>query len=239
VTEPDAVSTPLKQVDEDGNPVQVLDRMEPGMIEHLPPGKDVQFGTPPSDSDYEKIVLNNLMAAGAGMHIPYQLFTGDVSKANFSSTRAGRLSLAKSINKWRWNMVIPHFCDGVFGWFLQAAEQTMGSVGRASVAWTPPRAEMVDPTKETAANKERVRCGFVSWPEVAREQGYDPDELLEEIAEHNARLDELGITLDTDPRNQSSAGQSQTNQGNANDESTDGNTGNAGTANADAAEAAE
>jgi capsid protein len=51
--------------------------------------------------------------------------------------------------------------------------------------------------------------GIQSLSDALRERGYDPDELLQEIADDNARLDELGIILDSDPRKTTQAGQLQ------------------------------
>lgn len=231
IIEPDDSGIP-KTVNDDGDEVQPLERLEPGIVETLTPGRDVKFGTPPSDGDYDKVTLQNLRAIAAGFQIPYELLTGDYSRVNFTSGRMGQLSSAKEIKKIRSHVLIPHLCQGVFGWFKESASVRM-NVANAKATWTPPRAEMVDPTKETAALVSRVRSGLLTWDEAVREQGYDPDEQLAVIAAHNAKVDELGITLDTDPRNISQAGQTQAEQDSDGEEKTDDET------NEDAAEAAE
>lgn len=221
VIEPDETGIPKVVTDPDTNQeIYPTERLEPGIVEHLTPGKDIRFGTPPQDSSYEKTVETNLRAIAGGLHITYEMLTTDLSKVNFTSGRMGGLNQAKTVNKWRRNMILPHLCDGVMGWFLDAARSD-GIVGanNVQVTWTPPRADMVDPTKETAALSARVRGGFVSMPEAIREQGRDPDEVLEEIVEWNKKLDDKGIKLDTDPRNISTAGQSQ--QGGTDDEETE------------------
>ncbi len=65
------------------------------------------------------------------------------------------------------------------------------------------------PSQEGLAVQRNVRSGIQSLPEAIRERGYDPDELLAEIADFNKKLDALGIVLDTDPRKMSQAGQQQ------------------------------
>jgi capsid protein len=67
----------------------------------------------------------------------------------------------------------------------------------------------IDPSQEGLAVQRNVRSGITSLPEAIRERGYDPDELLDEIAAFNKKLDDLGIVLDTDPRKMSQAGQQQ------------------------------
>lgn len=210
VTDPDELGSPKTKLDADGNEIYPTERLEPGIVEHLSPGKEVTFGTPPADGGYQHTVETNLRAIAGGMHITYEMLTTDLSKVNFTSGRMGALNLTKTVGRWRRNIAIPHLCNGVMRWFTDAA-RVQGLVGsaRVQVAWTAPRSDMVDPTKETAALNQRVRSGFISMPEAIREQGRDPDEVLTEIVEWNEKIDAAGVTLDTDPRNQSAAGQKQ------------------------------
>jgi capsid protein len=46
--------------------------------------------------------------------------------------------------------------------------------------------------------------------EAIARQGYDPAQVLAEIAATNAELDAAGITLDTDPRRSTKTGQEKT-----------------------------
>jgi capsid protein len=46
----------------------------------------------------------------------------------------------------------------------------------------------------------------MSLSEALRERGYDPETVLNEIADDNALLDKLGIILDSDPRMTTQAG---------------------------------
>jgi capsid protein len=50
---------------------------------------------------------------------------------------------------------------------------------------------------------------LTTQPEAMREQGFDPRQMVEEIAEFNKLLDEQGVVLDTDPRRVSKQGQGQ------------------------------
>jgi len=68
---------------------------------------------------------------------------------------------------------------------------------------------MIDPTKEIPAQIKAIRAGLKSWQETARENGYDPAMLLQEIAEDNKAFDDLSLTLDSDARRATSSGQLQ------------------------------
>ncbi len=48
-----------------------------------------------------------------------------------------------------------------------------------------------------------------SLSEAIRERGYKPDALLRELAADFKKLDALGLTLDSDPRKMTQAGQAQ------------------------------
>jgi lambda family phage portal protein len=184
-----------------GGSSETLERVEPGIIEHLPPGKRMTFASPPVTQNYDNYSRKILQAIAAGYGITYEAMTGDLSNVNFSSGRMGWLEMHRQIEDWQHNMIIPMLCDRVWGWFSEASAIATGlSAGDMTVTWTPPRRMMIDPVKETQAIKEQVRNGLMSWPEAVREQGYEPDQVLTEIAEWNSKFDEAEIVLDCDPR---------------------------------------
>lgn len=213
VTEPDPSMLPQVVADPaTGETDQWEQRLEPGMISHLTPGQDVKFGVPPTRGD-EKFIFERLTSIATGAGLPYELISKDLSKVNFTSGRMGRLDFAKTVRKWQHEILLAHVCARVWSWFVEASAGVTTIDSRdPAIRWTTPRPEMVDPQKETAANKERVRSGFATWAEVVREQGYDPDEVLAETEHYNAEFDRLGIVYDSDPRNMSQAGQSQATQ---------------------------
>lgn len=179
---------------------ELASRVEPGIIEMLPPGKSVQFANPPMTNGYESYSRKILQGIAAGTGITYEVMTGDLSNVNFSSGRMGWIEFQRNIVDWQENMLIPMFCDKVWEWFLQGAAIAGKAKEGISASWTPPRREMIDPVKETNAMNLMVRNGFISYSEALRQLGYDPDDVLEEIASDNAKLDEKGIILDSDAR---------------------------------------
>ena len=61
--------------------------------------------------------------------------------------------------------------------------------------------------KDIQADILAVRAGVMTLKEAIARQGYEPAQVLAEIAAVNAELDALGITLDTDPRRSTRTGQ--------------------------------
>ena len=177
-----------------------LGKVEPGIIEYLPPGKSVQFATPPPAEGYGEYSTKILQAIAAGYGVTYEALTGDLSNVNFSSARMGWLEFQRLVERYQKNMLIPMMCDPVWNWFMEAA-QLRGIVTRPYTArWTPPRREMIDPAKEVKGMSEAVRNGFQSWSETVRQLGHDPEDVMEELVSDLKSFDENGFMLACDPR---------------------------------------
>jgi lambda family phage portal protein len=172
-----------------------VSELKSGSVYVLKNGRTVNFSDPPKADDYGPFNLAHLKAVASGLGITYEALTGDLSQVNFSSARMGWQEFGRSIDAWRWNMIIPKLCTGVARWF-----STFATLPGTTTEWTPPARMMVDPIREIPAIKDAIRSGLMTQSEAIREQGYDPEQLLTEMAADNARLDDLNIILDSDPR---------------------------------------
>lgn len=204
------------------NKAPLDERIEPGLLHILPPGKKITFGNPPTvGADYEPYARVSLRSVATGYGVTYECLTQDYSNVNFSSGRMGWIEFKRNIEQWRWLMLVPGFCEAVWTWFVDAAQ--LGGMIRADrmpkkAAWTPPKREMIDPTKETAADVTAVRAGFKSLSEVIREQGNDPEAHFEEMAADNELIEKYRLKLDSDPRTINSNGAFQTPNNNGEDQ---------------------
>jgi len=185
------------------------EKLEPGQIEILPSGKDIRFASPPGADGSEQFVTETLRLISASYGISFEAMTNNYSTVNYSSGRMGWIEMSRNVDSWRWGMLIPQFCVPVWGWFAQAAGLTGQSFDGVRAEWSAPRREMIDPTKEISASINAVRGGLISLSEVHRQSGFDSDSLLEEIASDNAKLDALGLILDSDARKTMKAGGAQ------------------------------
>lgn len=181
--------------------VEMPERVEPGMIEHLPSGKSITFANPPTTGNYDDFSRKILQGIAAGYGITYEAMTGDLSNVNFSSGRMGWLEMSRQVADWQYNMLIPKLCDTALTWFLDVSVISSGfNAGDMYVMWTPPKREMIDPVKETSALNAQVRNGFMSWSEAVRSQGYEPDEVIAEMQADQVKFDAAGLVLDSDGR---------------------------------------
>lgn len=188
-----------------------FDKLEPGAVENLPPGKTITFPNPPQVSGYREFTDVSLHAVASGYGVTYEILTGDYSRVNFSSGRMGWIEFHRNVEQWRWLLLIPRLCEPVFRWFCEAA-LLAGYKGTsdAFAQWTPPAREMIDPSKEISAQVTAVRAGFKTLSGVIREQGNDPEEFFEELIADNKKIDQAGLILDSDARKTMKAGIAQT-----------------------------
>ncbi len=188
-----------------------IESFEPGMIEYLEPGKDVKFAAPSANGDYADYMRMQLHAVAAGVGLTYELLTGDLSQVNYSSIRAGLIEFRRRMESLQWQLIVPSLCQPVWTRFIDLA-QAAGKLpdGEITAEWTAPRFEAVDPLKDIQADILAVRAGVMTLKEAIARQGYDPAQVLAEIAATNAELDAAGITLDTDPRRSTKTGQEKT-----------------------------
>lgn len=200
----DGTATPLGTADDTSTPG--LDYVEPGGIHNIAPGRQVTVLQPPSVREYPEYCMVTLRAIAAGLGVTYEDLTGDYTNMPFSAARMSRLRHWSRVEDWRWRLLIPQFCDPVHAWAAQAAT-IMGLPTAPKASWTCSPMPMIEPDKEGLAVMRLARAGATSLPEIIRERGYDPDELLTEIAAFQKKLDAMGIVLDSDPRKMTQAGQ--------------------------------
>lgn len=172
-----------------------LEKVEPGIVEYLAPGETVTMASPPGAEGYKDYTSTVLHEIAAGYGITYEALTGDYSQVNFSSGRMGWIEMSRNIKKWQHRMMVPMVCSRVWEWFIEGA-QISGQIARdVPVKWTPPRREMIDPVKEVKGMAEEVANGFSSWSEKVRENGYDPDDVLDEMKSDAEKFTAAGLPI--------------------------------------------
>jgi len=180
--------------------VEVAERMEPAMIEHLPPGKTVEFANPPGVTGYKEYTTTVLRGIAAGLGITYEALTGDLSEVNFSSGRMGWIEFFRNIQKWQNQIIIGQVLNPVVKEFFKASA-IMGIDSREIGFYhIPPKREMIDPAKEIPATVASIKAGLSTLSEEIAALGKDPSDHLAEYKKDMDLLDSLGLTLDSDAR---------------------------------------
>ena len=82
--------------------------------------------------------MTELQGVGAGVDVPYELLSGDLSNVNYSSYRAGMLGFRNTIEAFRWLTLIPMFCRPTWRRFIDTLVLT-GAIPAPSLACSGPR----------------------------------------------------------------------------------------------------
>ncbi len=209
VTTQDPADPPLmgeESTDDDGR----LETLEPGMIEYLEAGEDVKFGAPAPTAGFEGYTRQRLHRIASACDMPYMLLTGDVSQANWSSYKAGIVPFKAAIRRYQRNTLIPMACRPMWRWFIDAAVLS-GRVSETNYAvnWTLPGFEPIDRLKEAMADQVETRIGKTTMQEIIRARGGNPDRVLDDFVKWFAKVDEVELVFDSDPRKVSNAGLTQ------------------------------
>jgi lambda family phage portal protein len=177
---------------------ELLDMLEPGAIEVLPPGKSVDFANPPSSGDFVAVQKYHLLSIAQAYEITYEALTGDLGNVNFSSGRMGWMEMRRAVARWRWSIMIPQFLEPLGRWYREAAAISNQGRGTARFEWTPPIAWLTDPAREIPAYVKAIQAGMMSLSELHRMLGYVPEVVIQELGEDMERARAAGLVLSTD-----------------------------------------
>lgn len=202
--EGEAVAPTLQ--DADGNSVE---EWSPGLVAYMRNGRDIRFNTPANAGGVYEWHRVQLHIIAAGFRVPYVLMTGDLSQANFASSRVGLNEFRRMVDQLQWQTVIPMFCQPIWDWFIEMA-QTAGElpVGQGfPVEWAPPKFESVNPLQDAQADLLEVRSGFASPQQMIAKRGYDTEQVMSEWQAFAKEADNLKLVFDSDPRKVTKVGQ--------------------------------
>ncbi|MGF1464124.1 MAG: phage portal protein [Maricaulaceae bacterium] len=169
--------------------------LEPGVLKILRPGQDITFSAPAQTGDIPDFLKSQLHAVAAGVGLTYAQLTGDLSDANYSSTRAGALEHRRLAGALQRQTIGPRFYAPIWRrWaLLQALRGEMDAEtfdadpdALLDADWLWPGWAQVDPLKEAQADIAAVTAGLKSRREVIAARGRDPDAVLDEITQDRA-----------------------------------------------------
>lgn len=177
-------------VDANGNPVSTF---EPGMIVKLNPGEDMKFSNPNYAGGYSEYKTSRQRDVAAGVHIPFELLTGNYSESNYSNSRMGAVAFKRSVESHQWVWFIPQFCEWLAEKFIAYVELFNGPIANKTHTWCPPAFDLLDRLTEAKADQTELQIGKKTWPQVVSGAGNNPDQQVEEISRYYESLKEYGV----------------------------------------------
>lgn len=179
----------------------------PGSVHELLPGENFEVSQPADDGrSYEPFQYRNTTAISAVTGLAYHSVTGDTSKSNYTSTRAGTLDSKRVIEPQQHGMYVFQMCRPIWNrWFAKALLVGLINIGKRlkpndarRVKHIPTKWDWTDPLKDRQAEKIAVEMGWKSRSDVIEAEGYDATEVDERIAQDQER--EIRLKLKLGPR---------------------------------------
>lgn len=177
------------------------EKFTPGMIHYPPLGSTVTVADPKPSGDYAEFNSVQLHAIAAGIGVPYELLTTDLSEVTYTSHRGGLVQFKVAVEADQWQVVIPQLCRPIWERFAIEVGKLDNSVDPTIPAtFTPPRFALLDPSKEIPPMIQAIQAGLYSYQNTIRGQGYDWEETLDQVEAFQKELTRRGIVITSDAR---------------------------------------
>ena len=173
-----------------------IEEFRPGMMLYPPPGGKTSFFAPPDSGDFAAHKKSELREVAAGLDIPYVVLADDLSDVNYSSFRGGAIDERDGVEQYRQNWLIPQLLDPIWEKFCRTLV-LMGAIPDQDVPvkWNPPPFDLLDRLEEAKADEKELGLGKVTWPQLVGNQGYDPEEQIQQIEKWKPRLEAAGVNF--------------------------------------------
>lgn len=206
-TDPDAAPTPPLHdgVDgEEGSPTATpYQTLQDGTWDVLPAGlKATPFESDYPNIEYGQFIKDCLRNIASALEVSYISLGNDLSDVNYSSGQLGlgdERTLWQELQEW----FVDHWCQPIYEQWLKhalvaAPELQSLSFARlqvyaAAASWQRHVWQPLDPLKTVEAQRSRLEAGLTSPQRVMAENGDDPDDVLAEIAEWQAKVANAGL----------------------------------------------
>jgi lambda family phage portal protein len=191
--------------DQDGFTPMVA--LEPGTMQELGPGEQVEFSKPPdAGNNYPDFMRQQLMAAAAGTGTPYEILTGDMREINDRALRVVLNEFRRRLEQLQFGVYVHQLCRPV-----RAAWMDMAVLSGALVLedyarrrreylrtrWVAQGWAYIQPVQDVQARRLEVQSGFASRSEMVLRTGYDAETVDAENAADLARATALGLNYRT------------------------------------------
>ena len=172
--------------------------LEPGTLKFVPSGYDIRFSTPQQAAQSIEFAQLELRAVAAGLGVPEHLLTGDMRGVNYSSARTAMVSFRQHVEMIQFQIIIPQVVAPL--WERVAAYELLAygeSDFDLAAEFYPPAQPWVDPLKDAEAEALLVEKGFRSRRQVVAAQGFNVEDLDDEIAADREREATMGLSFST------------------------------------------
>lgn len=203
----------------------VIEELIPGSINYLREGQDVTFHSP-SARTFDALAIREKAQVASALGTTYEQMTGDLSRTNWTSYKAGQIDHRARVRMVQTDIVIPLLLRRIWVWWIDAGvsagilpasvRQTTRSVlGGGTylqsypVRWVLPNFDEVDRRAEALATKEQLRNGLTTHELEWQRAGLVPATMWDQLEREAAEAKKRGLVLDSMPSSTTSSGQQQ------------------------------
>ena len=201
----DPVTGQLLSEDRDGFTPMVA--LEPGTMQELGPGEEVEFSKPPdAGNNYPDFMRQQLMAAAAGTGTPYEILSGDMREVNDRALRVVLNEFRRRLEQLQFGVYVHQLCRPVRAAWMDmavlAGRLTLTDYAQRRreylrTRWVPQGWAYIQPVQDIQARMMEVNAGFSSRSEMVLRTGYDAETVDTENAADQARARDLGLNYKT------------------------------------------
>ena len=201
----DPVTGQLLTEDRDGFTPMVA--LEPGTMQELGSGEEVEFSKPPdAGNNYPDFMRQQLMAAAAGTGTPYEILTGDMREVNDRALRVVLNEFRRRLEQLQFGVYVHQLCRPVRAAWMDMAvlagrlkldDYAQRRREYLRTRWVPQGWAYIQPVQDIQARMMEVNAGFNSRSEMVLRSGYDAETVDAENAADQARARELGLNYKT------------------------------------------
>lgn len=180
----------------------LVKEVEPGIFEQLPAGVSFKpFDPQHPAGNFQFFMKTVLRGVASGLLVSYNSLASDLESTSYSSVRAGSL---EERDMWRvlQNWMVTNFCDEVFESWLKMALLTQavtlpaGKFNKFNAPkWQVRGWQWIDPLKDVKANVEAIQFGLKTRAMIAAEQGYDIEDIFEQLIHEKELMEKLGLAF--------------------------------------------
>lgn len=181
--------------------------LEPGTMQELLPGEEVEFSKPPDGgNNYPDFMRQQLMAAAAGAGLPYELMTGDMREVNDRAIRVVLNEFRRRLEQLQFAVYVHQLCRPVRAAWMDLAVLSgalpLDDYGQRRreylrTRWVPQGWAYIHPVQDVQSKILEINAGLGSRSEMCLRAGTDAEIVDAENAADAARALSLGLNYTT------------------------------------------
>jgi len=184
-------------------------KLSPGGILRLKRGESAHAFDPGNSSGHTMLASSFIRMIAIGVGLTYDQAYSDLTGANYSSLRAGKLEFQQTVSKHQWHTVAPGI-ERIVGWFVEAGFQAGHWPSEEKAPYraeiTMPKTQFVDPKKDGDAEIQELENGLATWSDKLKARGLNPGQHIENLKAEAKELEKEGFEhpflRNRDPRQQ-------------------------------------